>query len=159
MPASSERSIDEPNRRQGTRNPLICLRFPAPRPTGHGPRPTIAERALDRPRSGPTVRGSRALLFPVIIITGNSDSREIKHLAKTRCPATRQTLHVVSWTTSRGPRTTAQGPSSERSLGARRARRGPARPPLLSRFGKQRRTWALKRRAERPSQCRVKLSR
>lgn len=37
------------------------------------------------------------LLFPVILITGNSDVNEIKHLAISECIGMRQTLHLVFW--------------------------------------------------------------
>jgi hypothetical protein len=37
------------------------------------------------------------LLFPVIVITGNSDVNEINDLAISACIGTRETLHLVFW--------------------------------------------------------------
>lgn len=102
---------------------------------GLNPPPLSAGRALARraertfarnPESAP-----RDPLFPVILITGNSDSFKIKHLAVSKARGPRQTLHLVV-ASVRGPWLEVRVPCLEgrqpRLGRAGRPRRGPRAP-------------------------------
>jgi len=85
------------------------------------------ERAFARnPESAP-----RDPLFPVILITGNSDSFKIKHLAVSEARGPRKTLHLVV-APVRGPwlevRVACPEGRHPRSGRAGRPRRGPRAP-------------------------------
>ena len=96
---------------------FIRNRAKAPRPSSRGPRPAQMRTILIwASKSAP-----RDPLFPVIIITGNSDSFKIKHLAVSEAREPRKSLHLV-FAMVRG-----WSPSGHGSLAARRGSgsRGP----------------------------------
>ena len=98
------------------------------------PRPKIAppdERAfVRRSESAP-----RDPLIPVIIITGNSDSFKIKHLAVSEAREPRQSLHLV-FAMVRGWSPSGHGPLAARrdsgSRGPKSTEGAPARAPFPS---------------------------